>query len=188
MSELVQAEVQTETPEELFFRLMEQMPANMTLYEELQNRRNDLRATRKSYGRRIEGIDLNLPLESHSEEVAYSALGLFVVDRKISVLEAQMYELDNAGDWTKFMDFRGRKVRVEPLGDIWKITTIAPGHNYVGSTKRPKTGTLTQLSLRPSDGGYIRFKTKLSGDNYRSADPIFDRFDKEPQFHIELLD
>jgi hypothetical protein len=188
MSELSQGEDKTKSPEDLFYQLLEQMPANMTLYEELQDRRNDLWTMRKSYDSRIESIDINAALESHPPEVAYGALGLYVLDRKISALERQMQELDRAGDWIEFIDLHGRKVRVEPLGDVHKIATIAPGNNYIGGTKRAKAGTLTEIRLRPSEGGVIHFRTKLSGDSHRSAHPLFDHFKKEPQFNIELLD
>jgi len=188
MSELAQAEFKTESPEDLFYRLMEQLPANRTLYEELQSSRNTLLAMRRSYDGQIEAIDINAALESHPSEVAYEALGLYVVDRKINALEKQMNELDSAGDWTKFIDLHGRKVRVEPLGDTHGIATIAPGGNYISSTKKAKNGILNRLALRPSDGGYIQFRTKFSGDTHRSAHPLIDRLHNEPQFKIELLE
>lgn len=189
MSELAQAEVKTETPEELFYRLMEQMPANMALYQELQQERNDLWTQLKSYRNSlIDKVDITQTAETHPQGVAYNALGLYVVERKIMALEKQMHDLDYAGEWTKFIDLHGRKVRVEPLGDIWKIDEIAPGHNYIGSTKRQKAGTLIELNLRPSEGGRLHFKTRFSGDNHRSASPLFDHLKREPQFRVEFLE
>jgi hypothetical protein len=188
MSELAAAEDKKETPEELFYRLMEQLPENMRLYQELVEKRNNLYEERRSSGSIVANIDIDAPPESHPEEGARDALGVYVADRRLRAVEKQLQELDDAGESVRFVGLQGRKVRVEPLGAIHKIATIARGNNYIGGTKRSKTGTLTELRLRPSEGGVIEFKTRFSGDSHLSAHPIFDRHGQEPQFKIELLD
>lgn len=188
MTEVVVAqEAEPKSSEELFQDLWERMPENMRLYQELITKRNSLYDSLKSHRDRIADIDIDKPALSHPSETAYSALSVYIADRQLSAVQGEMIELDRAGGWLKFLELRGREVRVEPLGDRFDIHLLSEG-NYVKRTKKPKNGIITRVSLTPSNGGSIQFEdTGFFKDFDRSAHPLFDRHKQEPQFKIEFI-
>ena len=147
MSELAQAEARVQSQEGLFYELLEQMPENMRLYQELVAKQHSAYDAMQSHRLKLADIDINSRPSSHPEETAYVALGLYVMDRRHGAIQAEMRELDLTGGWPKLWGLRGREVRVEPLGDIFKIKT-----NTDGNTCGTRQQTCERQTRRTENG------------------------------------
>lgn len=181
-----QREAKVQSPEELFYELLAKMPENMRLHDKLAGEKIVLYKVKEDYAETLEDLDIESPPRLYPENVAYDALGLYMTDRKILALQKQINGLNYQGDWTKFLSLHGRKVEVEPLSDR-RIDHSTEGAFLKGSSRK-KSGSVTDISLTPSDGGWVKFKGKFAAGLEWQAAPLFDiNNDYAPLFRVELL-
>ncbi len=179
-------EVIKQPVEELFYGLMARMPENMRFYKELVGTRNLLSDIQKNYEQTLEAIDVETPASVQPENIAYEALGHYLTGRKIQRVQKVINGLESQGDWFRFFALHGKRIEIEPLGD-GRIDAFSEG-GFFRATDHKKIGTVKEISLTPSDGGYIKFAGKYTAGITRLAAPLFDRDnDYAPLFRVELL-
>jgi hypothetical protein len=180
-----EGESKTQTPEELFYELLAQMPENMRLYQQLRQKERSFYDKHQAHSSRLADIDIDLPAHLHPQEITTGAMALYLADRNLQSVRKQMREMDVAGDWAKFMALRGRDILVTPIEDS-RIHKSIDG-SFMGSIRDTKEGRVRKISLTPSDGGWIEFNGKIFKGTDLSADPLFDPYTFEPHYEIELL-
>jgi hypothetical protein len=179
------SEAKTQTPEELFYEMLAQMPENMRLYQQLQQKERSFYDKHQAHNSRLADIDIDLPAHLHPEDVITGAMALYLADRNLQAVRKQMRELDSAGDWAKFLALRGRGILVTPINNS-RIHKSIDG-SFMGNIRDAKEGRVRKIQLTPSDGGWIEFNGKIFKGTDLSADPLFDPRTFEPKYEIELM-
>jgi hypothetical protein len=137
----------------------------------------------------IEEGDLEGLPDAYVAELGRSALGLYLVDQKLSVVGRKLTEIAQASESIDTRGLLGKKVGVFS-NDPERYTLGTSRKNqygqYDGLSKwyPNRHGVVTDINTHPGQGGWMRISAR-SGRFY-SATPLVDRHnDYQPAFTIE---
>jgi hypothetical protein len=151
-----------------------------------------LEQTKKAVLQPLESIDIDIPVEKQPQDLAISALQVFILDKQIKAFREEMpphdYETKSMGLLYRDDGLAGRRVIV---------TANDPERNYLGTSTQDgqglsrwhdsKKGKIKDLSLDYTEGGWLSIKGRM-GLIYSTGFLIDRERDYQPNFSIQYID
>lgn len=176
-----------------FDEVLDNLTAAMRQYDELNETRTSLIQDLEAREEQVGSIDVHLPAEVHPPEAAYAALGLYITQRKLTIVTGQRNAIERlyspvAGPRS---GLEGRRVSVEST-DPERYKLLALRKNIEGSYMglgrfyTAKKGRIVKAGLRPSEGGYMILQGRV-GRFYEIIGLIDRDINYRPTFKITEL-
>lgn len=185
------------SPEQAVTKMLDVLAGNMRLYDELIPLKDELQASKAALSQNLEDLDINRPVLEYSVSLAYDALALQIIDKRIRNVDQKIHSTD-----ISFPEIYIRKNIISHGLYSRKIIveSLDPDRRSIGILRRDSAGNLHgsgrqqskikgrwyDINLSPEGGGWLHVDG--IGDKIYQVSPLIDRNNNyQPAFSIKLL-